>query len=358
MRRLPILGWLVAAFATAIILWQCFPAGADGQTLAAWFQAIGSIAAIFAVILVGKEQAQATLDAVTRAHSIGQHGQRRSILAVAEAAAEHAKRIGDAFSEPDPRIALAFRYDKSIVNGTIQALSSAPTHEVGSRDGVIALLSLRDQFVFLETNMEAYIAGPFADPLLKKAIDSCGDDRKMRQQTIDSGNAGLAKNVKIRLAKIREDYESLERAILGSLAPISTVLGLPGQLEVPEAGSSSSAHKRFRQQFANGWNHDLGTLLAGALISWAVSAYYYRITSIDTQPQLRGVQSLLVIAEEHGLVKLARDARGNITGGRIIELRAGAIDESSATGTLTTAPASSPSAGPRPAPSSSPSDKK
>jgi hypothetical protein len=162
---------------------------------------------------MGERQARAALQSVIDAHSIEQKDRRRSILAVAEAAAEHTLRIDEAFSQPEPRPALTSVYDKTIIAGMVEALGRAPAHEVGSRDGVIALLSLRDQFVFLGVAVEIYIAGPWGHPEIKQALDSCGDHREMRQRTAQTGEAVLARNVQVHLGKIQHDYETLERAI-------------------------------------------------------------------------------------------------------------------------------------------------
>ena len=60
----------------------------------------------------------------------------------------------------------------------------------------------------------------------------------------------------------------------------------------------------------------------------------------DTERQTRMLTTLLETAEQNGLVKLARDAKGEITGGRVIELRAAAQSTTSASGDLTTGPRS------------------
>jgi ABC-type nickel/cobalt efflux system permease component RcnA len=131
---------IACAILATLALWRFLPNTAQSQTAAAWFQAIGSIAAIVAAFWMGERQARAALQSVVDAHSIEQKDRRRSILAVAEAAAEHARRIDEAFSQPEPRPALTSVYDKTIIAGMAEALGRAPAHEVGSRDGVIALL--------------------------------------------------------------------------------------------------------------------------------------------------------------------------------------------------------------------------
>lgn len=204
---------IVAPLVIAILVWRLGPIGPDSQTAAAWVQAVGSIAAIIGAFWISNRQASAAIQAVNTAHKLEQRDRRRSILAVAEACAEHARRIDDAFSQPNPRLALTAVYDRTIINGMVGALGSAPAHEVGSRDGVIALLSLRDQFAFLGQSVDTYIAGPWSHPELKKAIDACGDSREQRDRTVRTGEAVLARNVQVHLGKIRSDYEILEHSM-------------------------------------------------------------------------------------------------------------------------------------------------
>jgi hypothetical protein len=158
---------------------------------------------------------KATLDAVTKAHSIQTESQRRSILAIADAANEHAKRINNALAQPDNPIALYQVYDKTIVDGVVRALTDVPVHEVGSRDGILALLSLRDQFVFLGIAMEAYIAGPAKDPHMKQALDTLMEpaDGKQRRDLVSTGKRVLADNVRVHLNKISENCQSLESSL-------------------------------------------------------------------------------------------------------------------------------------------------
>jgi len=90
----------------------------------------------------------------------------------------------------------------------------------------------------------------------------------------------------------------------------------------------------------------------GGLIGWFTSAYFARLSAKDTEAQLaltrqqlqvaehqsRMLVTLLTVAEEGGKMKLARDGKGEITGGRIIELAADATSTSRASADLTTGP--------------------
>ena len=182
----------------------------------AWLQATASVAAIIAAFIVGKWQATAALTAVAAAHTLEERSRRRSILAIAEAGAEHARRIGIALSAGDriqASVALIDVYDKSIVDGMVRALTDVPVHEVGSRDAVIALLALRDQFVFLGITMEKYQAGPWRDPELKEAIEACDPATEARRNTIESAEQVLLDNARRRLAAIARFYASMKESM-------------------------------------------------------------------------------------------------------------------------------------------------
>lgn len=187
--------------------------GAQGQIFAMWFQAIGSIGAILVAFIVGRDQSKAALQAVTQ----GQHERRHSIVAVAGAAAEHARRIGEVLDRGDAGIPghpmMYTVYDKSIVDGLVNALGNAPVHEVGSPDGVVAFLLLRDQVTFLGTQMEEYLKGPRNHPDHRKSIESCGDDAECRRATITQCEQELEKNVRLRLDAIRSRYGELQKAV-------------------------------------------------------------------------------------------------------------------------------------------------
>ena len=201
--------WTIGSCALAWFMWKQYP-GTDGQTLAAWFQAVGSIAAIFVAFLIGREQSNAALRAVTDQ----QHERRKSITAVAGAAAEHARRIGDALEQDGiGHVGIYGVYDQTIVDGVVHALTNAPAHEVGTPEGVIALLMLRDQFVFLGVAMEKYLKGPEQLPEFKQSLDACADDLIYRRGVVETGERVLKGNVRGRLDQIRHFHNQLLAAV-------------------------------------------------------------------------------------------------------------------------------------------------
>jgi len=199
----------------------CFTTELSSTELASWVQAIGSIMAIVAAIVIGAYQSWATRKAVVDAQQLKEGASQRSIMAVADAAYSHAQRIGEAMEKPDEPIVLYQVYDKSIVDGVVRALTDAPVYEVGSRDGILALLSLRDQFVFLGIAIEAFIAGPAKDPHMRRALDTLMEpaDGPQRMAVVKQGKTVLARNVSVHLDKIRDDYSSLKRVLTPWRAP-------------------------------------------------------------------------------------------------------------------------------------------
>src|SRR4030088_3208844 len=81
---------------------------------------------------------------------------QKSILEIAEAGLVRAKRIGEAFAGPGSLEISGFVYavyNRTFIEGVVEALTNVPVHDIGSRDGVLALLSIRDQFRFLGTSI-------------------------------------------------------------------------------------------------------------------------------------------------------------------------------------------------------------
>src|ERR1019366_3889683 len=148
-------------------------------------------------------------------HLIEEKSRQRSILAIAEAADEHARRIGELFITTgiESSVALYTVYDKSIIDGVVRALTDVPVHEIGSRDGVMALLSLRDQFVFLGINVEEYKKPASEAPQLQHSLEhlSGPENSKARQELIEQYRTIMAKNVRMRVEQIRKDYMSLKQ---------------------------------------------------------------------------------------------------------------------------------------------------
>ena len=107
-------------------------------------------------------------------------------------------------------------YDKSIINSIVTAFGEIPAHEIGSREGVAAIWSLRHQFIFLGEAMEAFKAGPRNHPdfseSLKESIDVALTGRQRKGVTQTQFDV-LAKNVRTQLDAIDGHYVALSNSI-------------------------------------------------------------------------------------------------------------------------------------------------
>jgi hypothetical protein len=195
---------------------------------------IGAVAAVLCVVWV---RPGAALKA-----------RRQSILAMAGAGLARAKQIGEAFSRPgslDISVVVYVIHQRTVIEGIVEALTNVPVHDVGSRDALTALLSLRDQFRFLGTSIELFET-PTKDPgMVTKDAGMVTKDPGMvtkdpgmvtkdpgmvtkdpgmvkrllalddveRRRYLTDRQPTLAKNVRDRLATIQRDYEALARAL-------------------------------------------------------------------------------------------------------------------------------------------------
>jgi hypothetical protein len=109
-------------------------------------------------------------------------------------------------------------YDPKVIDHVVAALNSAPLHDIGSPDGVSALLSLRLQFVLLGNAVYAFIAGPWGHPELGPNLRSyekdVSFDRKMLAECVATGRDALRTNVLTHLGVIDRDHRRLRQASL------------------------------------------------------------------------------------------------------------------------------------------------
>ena len=92
--------------------------------------------------------------------------------------------------------------------------------------------------------------------------------------------------------------------------------------------------------FMTAWLPSIVCTVLGCVISGLIGFYQGRRVAQDSAKHTRMLTNLLVVMEERGYLKLVRDAKGTVTGGRAYELKAGAIVTTTATADLTTAAAS------------------
>jgi hypothetical protein len=203
----------------------CLSTNLTSTEAAAWVQAIGSILAIAAAIWISWQQAKLARESVVNAQLIADRARQNGILAIAEAAVEHARRFDEALvqSQSGDPFGLYVAYDQTIIRGVVQALTDVPAYEVGSRDAVIALLNVRDQFQFLGRSIEVY-KDPRQDPELAKLLSEAATDSE-RQEIWSQLKANLAQNVKARVATIRSNYDLLKMAIDGAAPELAVGAG-------------------------------------------------------------------------------------------------------------------------------------
>lgn len=187
----------------------------EGQAVAAWVQAGGSMLAIYGAYQVGAKQSRAAIEAVTEAQRVATRNRKIGQFAVVQAALTHAQQIGEALDNDDDKLSLYGVYDKIVTRRISKALARIPTHEVGSEAGVRALLSMADQFLLLEQALEVYLAGPWNHPKIQLSLAQyeAPGFHKEREQLVATGIKVLAGNARTHLRRISEDYDSVKDAM-------------------------------------------------------------------------------------------------------------------------------------------------
>lgn len=188
------------------LIWEktCELLSKDGAP--AWIQAIGSILALLVVILASKIP-------VNHAASV----KRKTIFTIVEAAHTHAQNIRnavDAMQDPIDTTHIYRVYNKVIIEGVVKALQGIPMHELGSSKGVLAMLSLTDQMVFLGAAVEILLEGPYNHPIMAKTLEDLEkNDHARRIKLAATGFSVLQGNVRVHLEQIDKEYESLKDSL-------------------------------------------------------------------------------------------------------------------------------------------------
>jgi hypothetical protein len=182
-----------------------------GSNWMAWIESGGAIAAIAVVLWVVWLQPRAVRKA-----------RQKGILALAEAALARARQIGAAFAQPNTldisSITFAI-HQQTAIDGIVQALTNVAAREIGARDAVAALSSLRDQLRSLGPSIEIF-ERRIKDPETLKRLLAL--DGAQRRQYLTARQPALADNVRDRLATIQKDYDTLARALHQGAAPLKT----------------------------------------------------------------------------------------------------------------------------------------
>jgi len=196
----------------AIVAFTKWPPDKSGDW-SGWAQAVGSIVAIFGAFRISERQTRDAFASVANAQALADSAKRKSILAIAEAANDQVNNIDGIFSSKEIRANLSMAFHQSILDSMVGALSAVPFHEVGSRDGVLALLNIRDQFVFLGKSIEVFLDGPDKHSGFQENIKGYEDNIATIRQIRETFSGVLAGNVKVHLREINESYKILEKSI-------------------------------------------------------------------------------------------------------------------------------------------------
>lgn len=76
--------------------------------------------------------------------------------------------------------------------------------------------------------------------------------------------------------------------------------------------------------FISTWLPNIVCTLAGCVISWGIGWHQGRKDAQAAETHTRMLTNLLIVMEERGYLKLVRNAKGEVTGGRAYEMKLGA----------------------------------
>lgn len=160
---------VLSAFISAVVASLfLYPIGEAGH-VAAWVQAVGSIAAIAGAVYAGREGVRASA-------RLKKEQFRRATLVIISAFVERVEAINVAASQPYEKrhISLSQVYAPSSLDGYLRALDAVPVLELPSPEAVSALLELQrlsKHFVSAADALDAGVWKP-SNPLYEKLIEA------------------------------------------------------------------------------------------------------------------------------------------------------------------------------------------
>ncbi len=153
--------------------------------MAAWIQAVGSVAAIAGVIWTVERQSRDSLKAIATEAELAVRQRRLAAVSIVDAAMERAEQIRKTMqiqSVDEVRVDLYKSYDRSILDGLVRALQGIPLHEIGASKAIGELLLFTDQITFLAIAIQRFLDGPLQDPTvgpeIRRYLDGPSDDRE------------------------------------------------------------------------------------------------------------------------------------------------------------------------------------
>lgn len=202
--------------ALAIRGWPSVDDAITQQVWAAWAQALGSVIAVVAAFLVGRQQAQSTLRAVERTHELGVLAKRSAISSVVDVVHMRVEEIcavlGPNISD---RVDLWKVYHPDIVESMKTALRDLPVYELASSQAIDGLLRFREQLVFFGQSVKKYYDGFHVDPLFMESFDQLkgADYRQQQEKLVKGWHEVSVRNIEDQRAYLRGHYDMFKSAL-------------------------------------------------------------------------------------------------------------------------------------------------
>lgn len=216
----------VLAGLAGVVLIAAFGATSAGtqpykpDLMAAWIQAVGSVAAIGGVIWTVERQAKDSLKTIATEAEVTLRQKRLAAQSIVDIAMDRAEQIRETMKIQDVnevRIELYRTYDRSILDGLVRALQGIPLHELGVSKAAGELLLFTDQITFLAIAIERFTNGPLNDPKLNSEIDrhlnGTQDERRIGRDMIATAIEAYRHNIQRHLDAMLKCYMAFQSSM-------------------------------------------------------------------------------------------------------------------------------------------------
>ncbi|WP_155636543.1 hypothetical protein [Burkholderia multivorans] len=210
----------------AVIIISAFGATSAGtrpyktEHMAAWIQAVGSIAAIGGVVWAVERQSRDSLKAISAEAELAVRQRRLAAVSIVDAAMERAEQIRRTMqiqNVNELHVELYRSYDRSILDGLVRALQSIPLHEIGASKAIGELLLFTDQITFLANAIQRFLDGPLRDPTvgpeIKRYLDGPADGRSIGQAMLTRAIELHRESAMQHLDAMRNHYAGFSNAL-------------------------------------------------------------------------------------------------------------------------------------------------
>lgn len=204
--------WIEGLVAVALmllaisVLWLLVPA-MTSEAAAAWVQAIGSIVAIIAALLIPMYQHRQAEKAADDARALSTIVLLKSIQHLVVAAQVHVRAAHDAFCSGSKDILLNYfvaRYIKGDLEDIAEALGQIPLHGVPAE--IFGLVSLKRVLVRLEEYLAYFAMGNYTDENYRNMVERVKKDLSF----IISINASLSEEMLREGTRVRDHERVIE----------------------------------------------------------------------------------------------------------------------------------------------------